>query len=73
MVHCMRTWHHYLLGSHFTIFTVNVVASYFATQKKLTSKQAKWQDFLTDLTSPSIINWGTRMWWRMPSTAKRQR
>lgn len=29
VVHCLRTWHHYLLGTHFTIFT---------TQKKLTSK-----------------------------------
>lgn len=32
--------------SHFSIRTDNVVTSYFQTQKKLTPKQGKWQDFL---------------------------
>jgi len=46
VIHCLRTWRHYLLGSEFVIKTDNVATSYFQTQKKLTPKQARWQDFL---------------------------
>ncbi|XP_054805380.1 uncharacterized protein LOC129308324 [Prosopis cineraria] len=48
IIHCLRTWRHYLLGSKFTIMTDNVATSYFQTQKKLSSKQARWQDFLAE-------------------------
>ncbi|KAH9648298.1 Endonuclease [Citrus sinensis] len=48
IIHCLRVWRHYLLGSHFTIMTDNVVTSYFQTQKKLSPKQARWQDFLAE-------------------------
>ncbi|XP_016165032.1 uncharacterized protein LOC107607616 [Arachis ipaensis] len=48
VVHCLRTWHHYLLGSHFIVKTDNVATSYFQTQKKLSPKQARWQDFLVE-------------------------
>ncbi|KAA0050296.1 reverse transcriptase [Cucumis melo var. makuwa] len=48
IVHCLRTWRHYLLGSKFTVVTDNVATSYFQTQKKLTPKQAQWQDFLAE-------------------------
>ena len=48
IIHCLRVWRHYFLGSHFTIMTDNVVTSYFQTQKKLSSKQARWQDFLAE-------------------------
>ena len=46
VTHCLRTWRHYLLGSKFIIKTDNVATSYFQTQKKLTPKQARWQNFL---------------------------
>ncbi|OMO77547.1 reverse transcriptase [Corchorus capsularis] len=46
VVHCLRTWRHYLLGSKFVVKTDNVATSYFQTQKKHTPKQARWQDFL---------------------------
>ena len=46
IVHCLRTWRHYLLGFHFIVKTYNVATSYFQTQKKLSLKQARWQDFL---------------------------
>ncbi|CAA6662802.1 unnamed protein product [Spirodela intermedia] len=29
VVHCLQVWRHYLLGQHFTIYTDNVVTSYF--------------------------------------------
>ncbi|XP_057733997.1 uncharacterized protein LOC130949239 [Arachis stenosperma] len=48
VVHCLRTWRHYLLGSHFIVKTDNVATSYFQTQKKLSPKQAMWQDFLAE-------------------------
>ncbi|XP_057755441.1 uncharacterized protein LOC130974589 [Arachis stenosperma] len=48
VVHCLRTWRHYLLGSHFIVKIDNVATSYFQTQKKLSPKQARWQDFLAE-------------------------
>ena len=48
IIHCLRVWQHYLLGSHFVILTANVATSYFQTQKKLSPKQARWQDFLAE-------------------------
>ena len=46
IVHCLRTWRRYLLGSKFVVKIDNVATSYFQTQKKLSPKQARWQDFL---------------------------
>ena len=48
IIHCLRTWRHYLLGTHFIVKTDNVAISYFQTQKNLSPKQARWQDFLAD-------------------------
>ena len=36
MVHCLRTWRHYLLRSKFMVKTDNVAPSYFLKKKKLT-------------------------------------
>ncbi|KAK3004768.1 hypothetical protein RJ639_019464 [Escallonia herrerae] len=49
VVHCLRTWRHYLLGSRFLIKTDNIATSYFQSQRKLSPKQARWQDFLAEL------------------------
>lgn len=35
-----------LLGTRFVVRTDNIASSYFQTQKKLSSKQARWQNFL---------------------------
>ncbi|XP_062075961.1 uncharacterized protein LOC133780099 [Humulus lupulus] len=48
VVHCLRVWRHYLLGSFFVVMTDNIATSYFQTQKKLSPKQARWQDFLAE-------------------------
>ncbi|KAI5328758.1 hypothetical protein L3X38_028155 [Prunus dulcis] len=48
VVHCLRTWRHYLLGSQFVVKTDNVATSYFQSQQKLSPKQARWQDFLAE-------------------------
>ena len=47
VIHCLETWKHYLMGTRFTVVTDNV-ANTFKTQKKLTTKQARWQEFLAD-------------------------
>ena len=31
IIHCLRTWRHYLLGTHFIVKTDNVAVSYFQT------------------------------------------
>ncbi|KAJ8511859.1 hypothetical protein OPV22_002293 [Ensete ventricosum] len=48
VVHRLRVWRHYLLGAPFVLRTDNVALSYFQTQKKLSPKQARWQDFLAE-------------------------
>ncbi|XP_078436626.1 uncharacterized protein LOC144707396 [Wolffia australiana] len=48
MVHWWRVWHHNLLVEKFMIYTNNMATSCFELQKKLTSKQARWQDFLVE-------------------------
>ncbi|KAL0290361.1 UNVERIFIED_CONTAM: hypothetical protein Sangu_2577400 [Sesamum angustifolium] len=42
VVHCLRLWRHYLLGSPFVVKTNNTTVSHLMTQPKLTSKQAHW-------------------------------
>ena len=46
VIHCLRVWRHYLLGSKFVVKTDNTTVSHFFTQPKLTPKQARWQEFL---------------------------
>lgn len=48
VVHCLQVWRHYLLGKPFVVKTDNVATSYFASQPKLSPKQACWQDFLAE-------------------------
>jgi hypothetical protein len=40
VVHCLQVWRHYLLGRPFMVKMDNVAMSYFATQPKLSPKQA---------------------------------
>ena len=48
VVHCLRVWRHYLLGSKFVVKTDNTVISHFFSQPKLTPKQGGWQEFLAE-------------------------
>ena len=48
MVHCLQQWRYYLLGSIFTVDTDNMANTFFKTQKKLSPRQARWQEFLVD-------------------------
>ena len=48
VVHCLEAWRHYLLGTRFTVVTDNVANTFFKTQKKLSPKQARWQELLAE-------------------------
>ncbi|OMO75693.1 reverse transcriptase [Corchorus capsularis] len=48
VVHCLRVWRHYLLGSKFVVRTDNTAVIHFLTQPKLTAKQARWQEMLAE-------------------------
>ncbi|KAL0412938.1 UNVERIFIED_CONTAM: Transposon Tf2-12 polyprotein [Sesamum radiatum] len=46
--YCLRLWRHYFLGSPFVVKTDNTTVSHFMTQPKLTSRQACWQEWLSE-------------------------
>ncbi|KAL0368101.1 UNVERIFIED_CONTAM: Transposon Ty3-G Gag-Pol polyprotein [Sesamum calycinum] len=46
VIHCLDAWRHYLLGTKYMVVTDNVANTYFKTQRKLSPKQARWQEFL---------------------------
>ncbi|XP_021596708.1 uncharacterized protein LOC110603322 [Manihot esculenta] len=48
VIHCLRTWRHYLLGSKFVVKTNNTGVSHFFSQPKLSPKQARWQECLAE-------------------------
>ena len=48
VVHCLKIWKHYLLGTKFVVVTNNMDNIYFKTQRELTPKQARWQEFLAE-------------------------
>jgi hypothetical protein len=46
VIHCLKTWGHYIGSKDVGVWTDNVTLKYFATQPKLSSKQVRWQDIL---------------------------
>ncbi len=46
VIHCLKTWGHYIGSKYVVVLTNNVTFKYFATQPKLSSKQVRWQDTL---------------------------
>jgi hypothetical protein len=46
VIHCLKTWGHYVGSKDVVVWTNNVTLKYFATQPKLSSKQVRWQDTL---------------------------
>jgi hypothetical protein len=46
VIHCFKTWGHYIGSKDVVVWIDNVTLKYFATQPKLSSKQVKWQDTL---------------------------
>ncbi len=46
VVHCLKTWGHYIGSKDVVVWTDNVTLKYFVTQPKLSSKQQRWQDTL---------------------------
>jgi hypothetical protein len=48
VVHCLGVWRVYLLGPKFVVKTDNMANTFFKTQKKLSQRQARWQEFLAE-------------------------
>lgn len=48
VVHCLRVWRQYLLGSQFVVKIDNSAICHFFDQPKLTTKQARWQESLAE-------------------------
>ncbi len=46
VVHCLKTWGHYIGSKDVVVWINNGTLKYFATQPKLSSKQVRWQDTL---------------------------
>ena len=46
VIHVLRTWRHYLLGTHFIVVTDHNSLKYLQTQPTLSRRQAKWSEFL---------------------------
>ncbi len=46
VIHCLKTWGHYIGSKDVVVWTDNVTLKYFAIQPKLLSKQVIWQDTL---------------------------
>jgi hypothetical protein len=47
IIHCLKTWGHYIGSKDVVVWIDNVTLKYFAIQPKLSSKQMRWQDTLT--------------------------
>nr|XP_009793982.1 PREDICTED: uncharacterized protein LOC104240794 [Nicotiana sylvestris] len=48
VVHCLRLWRHYLLGTPFVVKRDNIAVSHFVTQPKLNGRQSRWQELLAE-------------------------
>ncbi|XP_061956833.1 uncharacterized protein LOC133678522 [Populus nigra] len=48
VVHCLGVWRVYVLGPKFVVKTDNLANTFFKTQKKLSQRQARWQEFLAE-------------------------
>jgi uncharacterized DUF497 family protein len=46
IIHCLKTWGHYIGSKDVVVWINNVTLKYFATQPKLSSKQVRWRDTL---------------------------
>jgi len=46
VIHCLKTWGHYIGSKDVVVWTDNVTLKYFAIQPKLSSKQVRWQNIL---------------------------
>jgi hypothetical protein len=46
VIHCLKTWGHYIGSKDVVVWIDNVTLKYFSIQPKLSSKQVRWQDTL---------------------------
>ena len=49
VVHCLKTWRHYLGGEETKVFTDNISLKYFETKAQATPKELRWYDVLASM------------------------
>ena len=57
VMHYLQIWRVYLLGTKLLVITNNVANIFFKSQKKLSSRQTHWQEFLEEYDFE---------WWHKP-------
>jgi len=62
VIHCLKTWGHYIGSKDVVVWTDNVILKYFATQLKLSSKQMRWQAHWLCSMWTFDISPGRKMW-----------
>lgn len=58
VMHCLRVWRVYLLGTSFVIKIGNIANTFFKNHKKLSQGQAHWHEFLVEYD----FEWEHRPW-----------
>jgi len=48
IIHAIKTWRHYLMGTKFTVMTDHRSLQYFKTQPILSGRQSRWKDVIAD-------------------------
>ena len=48
VVHALKMWRHYLMGTHYNIYTDHKSLKYIFTQKDLNLRQRRWLDLIND-------------------------
>ncbi|MGV1089522.1 MAG: reverse transcriptase domain-containing protein, partial [Mycobacterium sp.] len=46
LVHALKKWKHYLLGSHVTVYTDNTTLKYWRTAQNLSERQSRWLAYI---------------------------
>ncbi|KAK4390469.1 Transposon Tf2-12 polyprotein [Sesamum angolense] len=63
VVHCLRLWRHYLLGSPFVVKTDNIAVSHFMSQPKLTSSRHAGRNCCRNFILLEYRPAPATMWW----------
>jgi hypothetical protein len=48
MVHALKMWRHYLMGTHYNIYTDHKSLKYILTQADLNMRQRRWLELIKD-------------------------
>ena len=67
ILHSLKKWCPYLIGSHFKVKTDHDSLKYFLEQRLSSEEQKKWVTKILGYDLESSIKRGRKMWWQMKS------